>query len=57
MQKPLINNRLLARKWRDQETLDLNAKVKFAKPEIKTDCPESFYFRKTNFPDQTINGI
>ena len=56
MQKPLVNNRLLTKKWKEQETINLNSKVKYMKPLIKTECPESFYYRKNHYVEPTING-
>ncbi len=56
MQKTLINNRLLTKKWKNQETMDLNSKVRYIKPGIKNQCPESFDFRKSHLPEHTING-
>jgi len=55
MQKPLISNRLLNRKWRDQELIDLNVKVNTMKPLIKTECPESFSYRKEHYVEQVVN--
>ncbi len=56
MQKPLVNNRFLTKKWRDNDTSGLYNKIIETRREIKTGCPESFDFRKNHIPDQTLNG-
>ncbi len=56
MHRPLVNNKFLTKKWRDQDTSGLYNKIVETKPGIKNECPESFDYRQNHMLDQTING-
>jgi hypothetical protein len=49
MQKPVVFNRHLNRKWGEKENEIMVSKLTKAKPHVDMRCPESFMFYKTQF--------
>jgi hypothetical protein len=60
MQKPVVFNRHLNKKWKEKENDIMIKKLSQAKPQINMKCPESFEFYKTQFkatPQVNINTL
>jgi hypothetical protein len=49
MQKPLVFNRYLNKKWNEKENDVMINKLNGVKSKVNVQCPESFVFYKTQF--------
>jgi hypothetical protein len=49
MQKPIVFNRHLNKKWGEKDNDIMIKKLNGVKPKIDKRCPESFMFYKTQF--------
>ena len=56
MQKPIVFNRHLNKKWGEKENDIMISKLIKAKPTIDVRCPESFVFYKTQFRKSQVNS-
>jgi len=49
MQKPMIFNRTLNKKWAEHENNLMINKLNNVKAKVNINCPESYYFYQTQF--------
>ena len=54
MQKPLILNEILFRKYCEEQNKYLKTKLKKVKPIVNSNCPESFIFFKNKYQRNNI---
>jgi hypothetical protein len=58
MQKPVVFNRFLQKKWNDHENEMMLNKLLNAKSSLNKDCPESFtFFQKKNKKSKNSNSV
>ena len=57
MQKPVIFNRYLTRKWKDEENSKMACKLGMVKPVINLKCPESYTTFKTLKKDRQLVSL
>lgn len=49
MQKPIVFNRYLNKKWKEEDNETMLNKLSQVKIKVNIKCPESFHFYKTQF--------
>jgi hypothetical protein len=54
MQKPLILNEILFRRYYQEQNKYLKEKLKHVKPIVNSDCPKSFLFLKNKYQKNNI---
>jgi hypothetical protein len=56
MQKPLVFNRHLTKKWAEKDNDLMTNKLTSVKTKVDVRCPESFFFYKTQFKKTQVRN-